>query len=97
MNYTIPIGINVDAWDEWCEYRKATRKAVSSFAAKKQFKLLLNYSEDDQQLIIDHSIANDYQGLFPLKPQQPVAVQSPFKALTDDSWAIGLTDENLLN
>jgi len=46
MSYTIPIGINIEAWNEWCEYRKATRKAVSKFAAKKQFNLLLQYSEE---------------------------------------------------
>jgi len=65
MTYTIPMGLNIDAWDEWCEYRlKARKKKVSEFAAKKQFKTLLKYSEDIQQQIIDNSISNDYQGLF---------------------------------
>ena len=95
--YTIPIGINIDAWNEWCEYRKATRKAVSKFAAAKQFKLLLRYSEDDQQRIIDHSIANDYQGLFELRlSNQPQT--GGMKMLTDTSWAAHIVDEgNLLN
>lgn len=96
MSYTIPIGLNIEAWEEWCEYRKVTRKAVSSFAAKKQFKLLLRYSEEDQQAIIDHSIANDYQGLFELKlsNKQPA---NTMNLLTDRSWAEHLTEDNLLN
>jgi len=94
MTYTIPIGINIEAWDEWCEYRKATRKAVSKFAAAKQFKLLLRYSEEDQQRIIDHSIANDYQGLFELRLSNQA--QSGMKMLTDTSWADHLIDESKL-
>ena len=97
MSYTIPIGINIEAWDEWCEYRKATRKAVSSFAAKKQFKLLTRYTEEDQQAIIDHSIANDYQGLFELKINKPTQANT-MDLLIDRSWADHFTDDkNLLN
>ena len=96
MSYTIPMFINVEAWNEWCEYRKATRKAVSSFAAKKQFKFLLNYSEEDQQAIIDHSICNDYQGLFELKVTPKPA--NTMNLLSDRSWAEHLiTDKNLIN
>jgi len=95
MSYTIPMFINVEAWEEWCEYRKATRKAVSAFAAKKQFKFLLNYSEEDQQAIIDHSISNDYQGLFELKVTPKPA--DTVKLLMDRDWAKGLTEDNLLN
>ena len=94
MSYTIPMFINVEAWEEWCEYRKATRKAVSSFAAEKQFKFLLNYSEEDQQAIIDHSISNDYQGLFELK-HKPA---NTMDLLQDRDWAKHLVeDKNLLN
>ena len=93
MSYTIPIGINIEAWDEWCQYRKATRKAVSPFAAKKQFNFLLKYSEEDQQAIIDHSISNDYQGLFELKVT-PKPTASGMAMLTDTSWAAHLVDDN---
>ena len=92
MSYTIPIGINIPAWDEWCEYRKATRKAVSPFAAKKQFTMLLRYSEEDQQAIIDCSIANDYQGLFDLKVT-PKPAQGAMTLLTDRSWADHMIDD----
>ena len=97
MSYTLPIGLNISAWEEWCEYRKATRKAVSSFAAKKQFKLLLRYSEEDQQAIIDHSIANDYQGLFELKLSNKAPKQADtFDLLTDRDWAKDLVEGNTI-
>ena len=60
----IPNGINQPAWNEWIAYRKSKKKKVSQAAAKKQFKLLLNYDLLTQQQIIDQSIQNDYQGLF---------------------------------
>lgn len=63
----IPDGINQPAWNEWVDYRKSKKKSVSQAAAKKQFKLLSNYSLSDQQSVIDQSISNDYQGLFELK------------------------------
>ena len=65
----IPDKINLEAWAEWIEYRKAKRKPVSELAANKQFKLLESYSDDQQQEIIDNSIQNDYQGLFKLRGQ----------------------------
>ena len=92
MNYTLPIGLNVAAWDEWCDYRKSVKKKVSDFAARKQFNLLLKYSEAQQQEIIDHSIANDYQGLFDLKQAGRVAVPERgfIEKHTDKSWREGL-------
>ena len=66
-NIKVPEGINLEAWDEWLEYRSKKKKKVSEAAAKKQFKLLLKYNQDDQQAIINQSIASDYQGLFELK------------------------------
>ena len=60
----IPDGINVNAWNEWLDYRRAKKKTVSPKAAKKQFELLSDYALDVQQQIINQSIQNDYQGLF---------------------------------
>lgn len=65
----LPIGINAEAWSEWEEFRRVDkRKKITPRAANKQFEMLLKYSEAQQQQIIDHSISNDYQGLFALKP-----------------------------
>ena len=63
----IPDGINKELFSEWLEYRKSKKKPVSQVAAKKQFKLLAKYSEAEQELIINKSIQNDYQGLFELR------------------------------
>jgi len=63
----IPDGINQNAWNEWVNYRKDKKKPVSKAAAVKQFKVLLKYKLDEQQLVINQSIQNDYQGLFELK------------------------------
>ena len=62
--YIIPDGINLNAWEEWENYRKSKKKKISKQAAAKQFKLLLKYPQNIQQTIIDNSITNDYQGLF---------------------------------
>jgi uncharacterized protein YdaU (DUF1376 family) len=60
----IPEGINIESWNEWFTYRKEKKKTVSQAAAKKQFNLLAKYTTEQQKLIIDTSIQNDYQGLF---------------------------------
>ena len=62
-----PDSINAKAWTEWCEFRKGKRKPVSQAAAKKQLAMLEKYPSHIQQQIIDSSIQNDYQGLFPPK------------------------------
>ena len=43
------------------------RKPVSKAAAKKQTDELLQFDEVTQGLMINHSIKNDYTGIFPLK------------------------------
>ena len=93
--YTIPIGINIPAWNEWVEYRaKGKKKKVTPYAAKLQFKLLVKYSEEDQQRVIDNSIMNDYQGLFDVKPTYQQPKQSGMTMLTDTSWATGMVEED---
>lgn len=58
----------VAKWGEWLEYRKkARKKKVSEYAAKRQAKHLGKYNVLDAIKVIEISIANDYQGLFDLK------------------------------
>ena len=52
-------------WYEWLCYRKRTRRAVSRDAAVRQLKMLGEYNGDDAIRIIETSIQNDWQGLFP--------------------------------
>ena len=94
----IPDGINLSAWNEWVAYRKTKKKTVSQAAAKKQFKLLSNYSTSDQQLVIDNSISNDYQGLFELKGNSNGQHQQPLaQGQTKRQAALRQCDEDLAN
>lgn len=61
----------IDKWQEWLQYRKERRLAAYVPTGLKQtFTKLLKDSQSDVEIaiqIIDQSIANSWQGLFPLK------------------------------
>lgn len=57
-----------EAWAEWVKYRKGKKKPISEMAFKKQMESLLTYP--DPVASIEKSIENDYQGLFPVKPNK---------------------------
>jgi len=88
--------LNECAWSEWLEFRrKVKRKPVSEVAAKRQIKKLTSLPEVVQQMVIDHSIENDYTGLFPekfAKMAEPVrqSTDNFIERHTDSSWADGL-------
>lgn len=88
----IPIGINIDSWNEWFNYRKAKKKTISEAAAKKQFKLLLEHTREEQQAIIDKSISNDYQGLF--KPKGNNYEKTSNNGSKQDNSAVGRVEAN---
>lgn len=84
--------INGEAWEMWSDWRRLEkRKKITPTAEKLQKKLLSAYSHEQQQAIIEHSITNDYQGLFP--PKGGAASPNSTKNrtlqqdLTDRSWA----------
>lgn len=65
-----------EAWLEWLEYRKKERKKpIGEITAKRQLTLLRSVTEEEAILMIDKSINNGWQGIFPLrdheKPQKP--------------------------
>ena len=64
---TTPDTLNADAWNEWIDYRVDKRKPVTQVSAKKQVAMLAGYSFETQQQMVDASIANGWQGLFPIK------------------------------
>jgi len=64
---TTPDTLNADAWNEWIDYRVDKRKPVTQVSAKKQVAMLAGYSFETQQQMVDASIANGWQGLFPPK------------------------------
>ena len=61
--------INLDALFEWIEF-KNYKKFLS---IKKTMQMLNNYTKVQQQQMIDTSIMNDYQGLFPPQKVTPNA------------------------
>jgi len=61
-------------------------------AAKEQIKLLSGYPHDAQAQIIQHSIQNDYQGLFPPKGDSHGTHQRP----TAKNWDIDHDDTSWL-
>jgi len=63
-------GLNTEALEEWREYRKAKKKPLSPLAEKKTIKLMLQYQMEEQQLLVDRAIQNDWQGLHPLNDKQ---------------------------
>lgn len=96
----LPPVINSDAWGEWCTFRSSKRKPITRDAADKQLELLARYPRHIQRQIIEHSIMNDYQGLFPPKAAGPPAHRGGLPAasssrntsleddLRDTSWAL---------
>ena len=62
--------INKEALEEFKEHRKLIRKPLSELALKKNIKVLEGCSHEDQQRIVDTTIASGWQGLFPLKDKK---------------------------
>lgn len=61
----LPLWLNKEKWNEWLEYRKQSKKKMTEFTIKKQLNFLETYKKDHIK-IIDRSIMNGWQGLFPL-------------------------------
>jgi uncharacterized protein YdaU (DUF1376 family) len=62
----LPDALNREAWDTWLAYRRESRmKKLVPRTVKSRTKMLAQFTHAEQQAIIDHSISNGYQGLFP--------------------------------
>ena len=74
----IPVSLKTDsfitAWKEWIEYRKELKKPLKETTVKKQLKFLSQQTEPE--LIIEKSIMNSWQGLFPIKEQTEPATET---------------------
>lgn len=55
------------SWVDWCAYRAKKRNRVSEIAAGRQLTKLARAGPAAAVWAVEHSIANDYQGLFPEK------------------------------
>lgn len=65
-------GLNLPAWDEYLAYRRQSkfRKLKPASVEKLQEWLVEQGPPDTQQQIVDQTIRNNWQGLFPLKGEQ---------------------------
>ncbi len=61
------------AWFEWCDYRSSFRCKVTKRACEMQLEELAQYGPEVAIAAIRHSIANDYQGLFPRRVSGMIA------------------------
>ena len=83
-------GLDVEAWDRWLAYRKAIRKPIKS-ASEHAMQVKLARFGKDQAEVVNQSISNQWQGLFPLKEVKPGRGEKPVKtdkqiAADNEAW-----------
>jgi len=61
-----PSNLNVEAWHRWVQYRKQIRKPIKPASVAAAQRKLAGFGPD-QSAVVEQSIANGWQGLFPLK------------------------------
>lgn len=61
-----PSNLNVEAWHRWVQYRKQIRKPIHPASWLGAQRKLAAFGTD-QATVVEQSIANGWQGLFPLK------------------------------
>jgi len=60
-----PSWLNKEKWEEWTQHRKEIKKKMTPMTIKKQLQFLSLHQKDHIK-IINRSIMNGWQGLFPL-------------------------------
>jgi len=63
-----PSNLCVEAWHRWEQYRKEIRKPIKPASLAAAQRKLAGFGPD-QGAVVEQSIAEGWQGLFPLKPQ----------------------------
>jgi hypothetical protein len=93
LNYNKELGIRgaskkfLEQWARWEAFRIEKKKKLTPSTVESQIKFLSAYSEDEAIAIIEESIKNGWQGLFPLKPgQTPVVPMKPVKEVDYDEF-----------
>ncbi len=81
--------INEEALQEWVEYRKEKKKPLSPLALKKTQNLMSKFGEEQQQIMVDTAIMNDWQGLHAVEAPKVQSTRhtSLRDDLTDTTWA----------
>lgn len=63
---SLPAGLDSDAWSRWLEYRSEIRKPLKRASILAAQRKLAAFGSE-QGAVVEQSIAEGYQGLFPLK------------------------------
>jgi len=63
----LPSWLPRESWTDWCQHRREMRRPLTEIAAKKSISSLDRYRVDGHspERVIDHSITNGWQGLYP--------------------------------
>lgn len=61
-----PVGLNRAVWDRWQDYRRSVKRPLKQASIPAAQKKLAAFG-DDQSAVVEQSIANGWQGLFPVK------------------------------
>ena len=82
-------GINQIALEEFQEHRVEIKKPMTPLAIKKAIKVLMPFSLEQQQYMVDQAILNGWRGLFPVDPPKQFSSRTRTlqDELTDTSWA----------
>lgn len=75
----------IDAWCEFIEHRKEIKKPMTELAIKKMLKKLAAYPSDIATAMLDQSIENGWQGVFPLKGVVTTPPKASIKVNEDGS------------
>lgn len=62
-----PEGVTPEAWTAWAKYRAEAGKKLTPSTVERQAAMLRAFTTGEQRRIIEQSITNGWQGLFPLK------------------------------
>lgn len=71
-------GLDKDAWERWVAYRISIKRPLKE-ASLHAAAIKLSKFGDDQAEIVEQSVANQWQGLFPLHKSKPAPGEKPQK------------------
>ncbi len=68
-NLSLPTCLNLETWESWIDYRDEIKKPYKLTSAKTLLKEISKWGQSgiSPEQVINHSIMNGYQGLFPDK------------------------------
>jgi hypothetical protein len=75
MAIELPDWLPADAWAMWCKYRSEIKKAMTEDTVRLQLRRLSEYQSEghDARLVIEHSIENSWQSVYPSKDGRTLA------------------------